>query len=64
MSLFIASVENIGFFYIWDETIRSTGWQEIISYLFKYIETVDGKKDKIIIYRDTYTQKDRNMKLA
>lgn len=64
MFIFIASVENIGFFYIWDETVRSTGWQEITSYLFKHIETVAGKKDQIIIYRDTYTQQDRNTKLA
>jgi len=56
--------ENIGFFYVWDETIASRGSQEIASCLIKHIKTVAGNKEKIIIYSDTCPGQNRNIKLA
>ncbi|XP_076660862.1 uncharacterized protein LOC143364351 isoform X2 [Halictus rubicundus] len=56
--------ENKGYFYVWDETLASRGSQEIASCLVKHIKSVAGYKDKIIIYSDSCTGQNRNIKIA
>lgn len=53
---------NVGYMYVWDETMASRGSQEIASCLKKHI--FQHPKKQIIIYSDTCTGQNRNIKVS
>lgn len=53
-----------GVFYFWDETIASRGSQEVSSCVIKHLKLHAPNKKHVIIYSDTCTGQNRNIKMA
>lgn len=54
--------KNIGYMYVWDETMASRGSQEVAACLKNHLKAVNKKH--VIIYSDACTGQNRNIKLA
>lgn len=55
---------NTGYMYMWDEITRSRGSQEIATCLVKHLKQYAANYLSIIIYSDSCTGQNRNIKLA
>lgn len=53
---------NTGYMYVWDETMASRGSQEVAACIKKHLST--SNKKHVIIYSDSCTGQNRNIKLA
>lgn len=53
-----------GYMYAWDETVASRGSQEISSCIIKHINTHAASANKIIMYSDSCTGQNRNIKVT
>lgn len=55
---------DLGFMYVWDETIASRGSQEVGSCVMKHIQTQASKAKHLVMYSDACTGQNRNLKFA
>lgn len=55
---------DIGFMYVWDETVASRGSQEVGSCVVKHLQTRASIAKHIVLYSDPCTGQNRNMNFA
>lgn len=56
--------KDFGYFYVWDETLASRGSQEIACCLLKHLKLFGTDLKHVIIFSDTCTGQNRNIKMA